>query len=693
MPDLIQNFLSSNGFIPHGHCYLWRPGLVGLHLMADAAIAVAYFSISILLFHFVRKREDLPFNRVFLLFGAFIIACGTTHLMEIWTLWHPIYWVTGVIKLGTGIISLYTAAELVYLIPQALALPSPAQLEVANRDLQQQILKRQQVEAALQRESEFLNAVLENIEDGVVACDAEGILMLFNRATQEFHAVSKAPLSAEQWASHYDLYLPNGTTLMSKEEVPLFRALQDTLVCNVEMVIAPKNRPKRSLLASGRAIFNSQGHKLGAVVSMHDITERKQAEEVRQQYTAQLQQALDFEALLKRITDKVRDSLDEAQILQTVVNELGQGLGVSYCSVTLYNLEQRTATVCYEYTPLIPSRHGRILQMTERPKVYSQLQQGECFQLCAIAPDTISGQGATLVCPIFDDQGVLGDLWLMNHQDYAFPELELRLVQQVASHCAISTRQARLYQASQAQIEELEKLNCLKDDFLSTVSHELRTPMSNIKMAIQMLEISLEQMDEFKSSQNKAAQYFRILQDECHREIDLINDLLDLTRLDSETDPLMPFTIQLQSWLGYIAEPFEARMLENQQRFEITVPPDLPPLITDQSYLERVMTELLNNACKYTPPGGTIQVTAKATSSELQISVTNSGVEISESELPHVFDKFYRIANDDPWKHGGTGLGLALTKKLMERLNGSISAFSDANQTQFVLVFPLNGGL
>lgn len=135
MLKLLQSFFVDGAFIPHGHCYLWKTGLVLLHILSDSLIALAYFSIPIALVYFVRKREDLPFKSILLLFGAFIISCGTTHLMEIWTLWHPTYWLSGLIKAITAFISIYTAIVLLPIIPQALALPSPAQLETANSQL------------------------------------------------------------------------------------------------------------------------------------------------------------------------------------------------------------------------------------------------------------------------------------------------------------------------------------------------------------------------------------------------------------------------------------------------------------------------------------------------------------------------------------------------------------------------------
>ncbi|BBD61302.1 integral membrane sensor hybrid histidine kinase [Nostoc sp. HK-01] len=142
-------FFYSTAFIPHGHCYLWKPELVWLHIIADGTIALAYYSIPLLLIYFISQRKDVPFNGVFLLFGAFILACGTGHLMEIWTLWHPDYWISGALKAFTAIISIYTAFALLVLIPHALTIPSPAQLEAVNRVLLTEIVQRKRIETEL----------------------------------------------------------------------------------------------------------------------------------------------------------------------------------------------------------------------------------------------------------------------------------------------------------------------------------------------------------------------------------------------------------------------------------------------------------------------------------------------------------------------------------------------------------------
>ncbi|MBC1220117.1 EAL domain-containing protein [Nostoc sp. UCD121] len=168
MLEFWKSLLAYKQFIPHGHCYLWKPELVGLHIVSDSLIALSYYSIPLTLLYFVRKRQDLPFNWIFLLFAAFIVTCGTTHLMDIWTLWYPTYWLSGCIKAITAIVSLYTASELIPLIPKALALPSPAQLEVANRELEREISIRRQAELALQEREAMLRRIGDNLPNGAI---------------------------------------------------------------------------------------------------------------------------------------------------------------------------------------------------------------------------------------------------------------------------------------------------------------------------------------------------------------------------------------------------------------------------------------------------------------------------------------------------------------------------------------------
>ncbi len=123
--------------MPHGYCFLWNPSLIWLHTVSDGLIAAAYFTIPLTLVYFVRKRRDLPFNWMFVCFGVFILACGTTHLLSIYTIWVPAWWLSGGVKVLTAAASVPTAVLLYRLVPDAVALPSPSDLAEANAALRE----------------------------------------------------------------------------------------------------------------------------------------------------------------------------------------------------------------------------------------------------------------------------------------------------------------------------------------------------------------------------------------------------------------------------------------------------------------------------------------------------------------------------------------------------------------------------
>lgn len=429
-----------------------------------------------------------------------------------------------------------------------------------------------------------------------------------------------------------------------------------------------------------------------------------------QKKLAELQQALDFEVKLKLLTEKITVRLDESHILKTAVRELGLLLEADCCRAGLYSLDRNSAIIKYEYirSPLTSEKLSSSL-IADFSEIYSQFSDSQCCHVCPCTTQSNYRHAAILACPISDEQGVLGVLWLLHQKDRVFNKLEIKLVEQVARTCARAIRQARLYQASAAKAAELENLNHLKDEFLNTVCHELRTPVANINMAIQMLSIALfENQDARKTDGNtidgnfeslqaeksllpaNARRYLRILREECDREIHLLNDLLDLQRLDAGSEPLDLTEIRLQTWLPHIVEPFEERTRKHHQTLQVDIPSDLPPLVCDAFNLERIITELLNNACKYTPKGEKIAALARSSSGRIQLSVSNSGVEIPASDLQRIFEKFYRLPSLDRRKEGGTGLGLSLVKRLTEYLGGTIQVESSSAQTCFTVEFPLN---
>ncbi|MEG3911695.1 ATP-binding protein [Microcoleus sp. w1-18aA5] len=207
MPDLLSTFFSNN-FIPHGHCYLWKPELVWLHITSDALTTLAYYSVAFAIVYFTNERKDLPAHTVMLLVGFFFIfsLCGTTHLMEIVTLWHPIYWVSGLIKAVTGVWSFYTFTFLLIpLIPVALDAPSPAQLALTNQELEESRRRIQAINVELEQRVQERTAQLEAsnrtkdellMREQIIRADAEAA----NRAKDEFLSILshelRTPLNA-----------------------------------------------------------------------------------------------------------------------------------------------------------------------------------------------------------------------------------------------------------------------------------------------------------------------------------------------------------------------------------------------------------------------------------------------------------------------------------------------------------------
>lgn len=548
--------------------------------------------------------------------------------------------------------------------------------------------EQKRMEAALQQSEERLRLALHAAQMGIWDWDCQTHRITWTERNESLFGLVPGTFKGT-YEAFLELVHPEDRETVHQA---VSRSLEQKTNYSLENRIIHSDGRVRWIIGNGEVVLDEAGQPIRFVGTTMDITERKESELRLQQLTAtleqqvrertaRLEQALDFEATLRRITDKVRDSLDERQILQTAVQELGTGLGVNSCNASLYDLAQGTSTIRYEYNPSLFSMRGHVNRLADFPEIYQLLLRGESLQFCNVNRNPFRGRVTMLACPMVVDQEVLGDLWLIIDKEYAFKEQELRLVQQVANHCTIALRQARLYQTAQAQVQQLEKLNQLKDDFLSTVSHELRTPVSNMKMAIQMLKLVTDG--------ERAQRYWEILESECEREARLVNDLLDLQQL--ETSSYVDASIDsvcLQDRLPSLLAPFQASAQEHQQVLEVEMAPDLPLLSVNSKQLERVLAELLNNACKYTPSQGRIafSVYSDTASRSIEFTVRNQA-EIPTTELPHIFEKFYRIPNADPWKRGGTGLGLALVKKLVEQMAGAIAVESSNGWTTFMVSF------
>ncbi|MCS6782401.1 MAG: ATP-binding protein [Gloeomargarita sp. SKYBB_i_bin120] len=412
--------------------------------------------------------------------------------------------------------------------------------------------------------------------------------------------------------------------------------------------------------------------------------------------TRELRQALDAAQVLYTVTEQVRRSLDEGQIFRTALDCLGKTLEADYCWAALYDEAQMQAVIAYEYLaqPHAPSTIGTQIPLRHYRELYDRLLDGEVWRYPPVellppvyAQFRVSG-GHMVIAPLMDDQGVIGELGVALTRPQAGVSLDL--VPHVANQCAIASRQARLYQQSQAQVVELERLHRLKDDFLSTVSHELRTPLSNMKLALKMLGLSLRKGGYTSAKAAKMLQYLEILEREYEREAQLIQDLLQLRQLDSTQPALPQVTLDLHQWIPGLLNRFQPQAEQKALALTCTLDPQLRQISVHLFSLERVVVELLTNALKYTPAGNTIHLSTRKLGDFWQLEVTNTGVEIPPSELGLIFERFYRVPRSDPWQQGGMGLGLALVQRLVTHLGGTITADSGRGQTQFRVILPLS---
>lgn len=305
----LQDWFSGN-FMAHGYCYLWKPQLVWLHLGSDFLIALSYYSIPLLLIYFVRQRKDLPFQGIFLLFSAFILSCGTTHLAEIWTLWHPDYWLSGLLKAITAIISLYTASELIPLLPKALALPSPAQLEAVNLALEQEITKHKQTVKALEKSQQKLSLLVQQTPLAVIEWNLDSKVNDWNPAAEKLFGYKKTEIigyhakelmipgsTKEQFTTLWYSILSDNNGSCSTSEYQTKDG--KTIYCEWHNI--PLIEPNRTII--------------GVASLVQDITQRKEAEKALRQANEELEQ---------RVESRTKELAKANKILQAEIGERKQ---------------------------------------------------------------------------------------------------------------------------------------------------------------------------------------------------------------------------------------------------------------------------------------------------------------------------------------------------------------------------------
>ena len=276
---------SSLIFMPLEISYLGKSELVGLHLVSDALIVLAY---CLILFALV-DLGDNSFNWLFLLSAASIVFASSVHLLDIWTLWHSNYWISGYIKAIAALVSLATAIALLKLISRLVTVPATQKMTVLNQQLKQKIEELEQIQVTVREKEQFLQTLLNNVSDGIAACDRQGRITQFNPACKRLFGLPEASIPSEQWSQYYRLYYPDGKTPLRQEDIPLFRAFCGETVRNAEITTISESGNFHNLSVNGDPIVNAEGKNIGAVVVTHDISERKRVENKISQLNEELE--------------------------------------------------------------------------------------------------------------------------------------------------------------------------------------------------------------------------------------------------------------------------------------------------------------------------------------------------------------------------------------------------------------------
>jgi PAS domain S-box-containing protein len=675
---------AQNGFLPHGYCFTWAPSLLTLHLAADLLIAAAYFSIPLSLAYLVNRREDLPFNWVFLLFAAFIVACGLTHLVGVLTLWYPFYWFAGAVKAVTALVSIAAAVAVVYLMPRLLALPSASQLRAANARLENEVAERRRKDSELQlikqdleqrvaartaelaatnsllgQQREWLHTILTSICDAVIATDASGRVVFLNPVAEQLTGWRDADAQGQP--------LERIWQVRGDEQLRAAPLVAEVLRRGQLVRGGPLNLEfggegaQRYLEVTAAPIAPAGDAARGVVLVVRDLTAQRAAE---------------------RSSVELSSSLASTNaLLDTLFEQAPIGMGfwdrdLRYVRVngTLARMnglpvEAHLGRTIHEVLPNLEARvQAAFRTVLETGQPLSDLElQGET----PAAPGVVR-YWRTSVYPVRVANALVGVGAVCD---------EITELKQAEA------QRDQLLQAESEARARAEEMSRLKDDFISTLSHEMRNPLNSIVGWTHLLESGkLSEADREKAVERIARNV--------KAQARLVDELLDFSRLSSGKLQLNLERLNASELAQTACETFRAAARAKGIELECRV--DLPDLTVsaDAQRLQQILSNLISNAVKFTPEGGSVLAHVRRNGPMIEFEVRDNGSGIDAEFLPYVFDPFRQAPGRARQPLQGVGIGLTIVKRLVELHGGRVTARSDGpgRGASFLVELPVDAG-